>query len=532
MAASNQNRRSPTDRVKIRLPFASTSPLTYLAALLAGAVNVLAFAPFGWWPLQILTLALVFRLVQSESSFKRSAFLGWMYGLGWSVTGVHWLYISMHHYGGLPSWMAALAVILLGVVLGAFAALAMGGSTWLKQRLVLQPAAAMLLLFPACWALAEWSRGWVLTGFPWVSSGYAHTTGPLAGFAPVVGVYGLAWLAALIAGCLALLPTHKSSLALALLLLAGGFGLKSIDWTAPHSQPVSVRLLQGNVPQEMKFAPGRIEETLSLYHDMISGAPADLIATPETAIPLLSSQLPPDYLQSLSAFAVKSNSHIALGIPVHDGPRQYANSMIGLAPAATKPYRYDKHHLVPFGEFIPLGARWFVEMMNIPLGDFSRGDVIQAPFAVRDQWVLPNICYEDLFGEEIAAQLRASRDGSVPQATILLNLSNIAWFGDSVALPQHLQISQMRAIETGRPMLRATNTGVTAVINPKGEVIAQLPPFERGTLSATIQGFRGLTPYSLYGNTLVVSAALLMLFAAWIFSRSQRNIPHTLPKTR
>ncbi len=514
----------------IRLPLLATSPLIYLGALFAGAANVLAFAPFGWWPLQILSLALLFRLVQAETTFKRSTLLGWAYSLGWLVAGVHWLYISMHRYGGLPGWMAAIAVVLLGLMLGVFAALAMGASTWLKQRWPQKPALTALVLLPAAWTLAEWCRGWVLTGFPWVSTGYAHTASPLAGFAPVIGVYGLAWVSALIAGCLSLLPAQRWPLAFALALLAGGAGLQSINWTVPHSQPVSVRLLQGNVPQEMKFDPEQIEAGLALYHDMISAAPADLIATPETAIPLLSSQLPPDYLPLLSDFAAKSNSHLALGIPMHDGPRQYANSMIGLSPSTSKPYRYDKHHLVPFGEFIPLGARWFVGMMHIPLGDFSRGAWLQAPFAVRDQWVLPNICYEDLFGEEIAAQLRASRDGSVPQATILLNQSNIAWFGDSVALPQHLQISQMRALETGRPMLRATNTGATAVIDPKGKVIAQLPPFERNVLTATVQGYRELTPYSIYGNTPVVAAALLMLFAAWILSK--RNNAHNPPKTR
>jgi len=383
------------------------------------------------------------------------------------------------------------------------------------------------------WALGEWARGWVLTGFPWVSSGYAHTGGPLGGFAPLVGVYGLAWLSALIAGCLALLPAKKLAPALALALLAGGFALKNIDWTTPHAQPISVRLLQGNVPQEMKFVPERIEATLALYHTMISEQPADLIATPETAIPLLSNQLPPDYVALLSRFARASNSHLALGIPVSDGPRQYANSMIGLAPdGQSKPYRYDKHHLVPFGEFIPLGARWFVDMMKIPLGDFRRGELLQAPFAVAGQWVLPNICYEDLFGEEIAAQLAASRAGRIPEATILLNQSNIAWFGDSIAVPQHLQISQMRALETGRPMLRATNTGATAVIDPKGRVVAQLPAFQRGTLSARVQGYEGLTPYSLYGNALVVGAAFLMLLVARIMGRSERNNPHKAVETR
>lgn len=517
--------------MNIRSVFNPASPLSPLIALIAGAINVLAFAPFGLWPVQILTLALVFAMVK-RASVRRSALIGWVYGFGWLLAGVHWLYISMHRYGGLPGWMAAAAVALLAAVLAGYAALAFGGSVWLRQRWPLRMAPAMLLIFPAMWTLAEWLRGWVFTGFPWVSSGYAHTSGPLAGFAPLVGVYGLGFIAALIAACLALLPSRKLPLVLATALLAAGFALAPVEWTTPHGPPISVRLLQGNVPQEMKFAPERIESTLALYHDMIVDKPANLIVTPETAIPMLSSQLPPDYLERLSGFARASNSHVALGIPVNGSPRHYANSVIGLAPAGDKAYRYDKHHLVPFGEFIPLGARWFVEMMRIPLGDFSRGELLQAPFAVGDQSVLPNICYEDLFGEEIAAQLAASRTGRVPEATILLNLSNIAWFGDSIALPQHLQISQMRAMETGRPMLRATNTGATAVVGPKGAIVAQLPPFERNVLSASVQGYQGLTPYTLYGNALVVGVAFILLFAAWLTARIRHNNPHKPLKTR
>lgn len=499
-------------------------------ALIVGALNVFAFAPFGLWPLQIITLAFVFRLALQEPSLRRSAWIGWAYGFGWLTAGVHWLYISMHDYGGLPGWMAAAAVALLASALGLFPALALASAARFRQRWPVGNSIALLLLLPAVWALSEWLRGWVLTGFPWIVSGYAHTAGPLAGYAPLIGVYGLSLLSAVIAGCLALLLEKKFAAALpAIALLVAGSGLKMINWTSPHGQPISVRLLQGNVPQEMKFAPEQIEATLKLYHDMIAAAPADLIATPETAIPLLSSQLPPDYLSQLFALAARSNSHLALGIPVTDGPGQYANSMIGLTPSpAAKPYRYDKHHLVPFGEFIPLGARWFVNMMHIPLGDFSRGTLLQAPFAVRDQWVLPNICYEDLFGEEIAAQISASLSG-MPQATILLNLSNIAWFGDSIALPQHLQVSQMRALETGRPMLRATNTGATAVIDPKGKVSAQLRPFERGVLNAHVQGYMGLTPYCRYGNATVVALALLLLLSTGLASR---NNPHPPLKNR
>ncbi|WP_245549132.1 apolipoprotein N-acyltransferase [Noviherbaspirillum massiliense] len=510
-------------------------PLTLLLALALGALNVFAFAPFNFWPLQIATLALVCWMLLRAPSPRAAAWIGWAYGSGWLVAGVHWLYISMHRYGGMPGWMAVLAVVILGAGLASLCGLATGGTAWLRQRWSLSPAVTALLVFPSAWALSEWTRGWIFTGFPWVSSGYAHNVGPLAGFAPVIGVYGLAWISALAAGCLALLPYRKAAIGLLALILAGGIGLKSVAWTEPNGEPISVRLLQGDVPQEMKFAPEQIEATLKLYYDMISAAPADLIATPETAIPLLSSQLPPDYLGALQDFAQKSNSHLVLGLPMRDGPQQYSNSVLGLSPqaAAGAPYyRYDKHHLVPFGEFIPLGFRWFVDMMHIPLGDFHRGALLQQPFSVRGQWIMPNICYEDLFGEEIAAQLAVSRSPGVPQATILLNVSNIAWFGDSIALPQHLQISQMRALETGRPMLRATNTGVTAVINPEGEVVKQLPPFQRGTLSALVQGYKGLTPYSRYGNAPVITWALLMIVLAGLLRRTKDGKPHQHDKTR
>lgn len=523
-----------------------------LAALAAGGLTVFAFAPFGLWPLQIATLALVFMLALRSSGFAQSALIGWAYSSGILIAGVHWLYISMHRYGGMPGWMAALAVVLLSVALSTYAALGFGLAGWLRRRASHGVSAtstasvttlSALLLLPAAWTLAEWLRGWIFTGFPWVSAGYAHTSGPLAGYAPVVGVYGLALISGVIAGCIALLFAGRRALpiGLALAVLAGGLLLKPVRWTTPHGAPISVRLLQGNVPQEMKFAPERLQASLALYHASITRRPADLIATPETAIPLLSTQLPPDYLGLLSKFAQDSRSHIALGIPVSDGPRQYANSVLGLGPesnTAAQSYRYDKHHLVPFGEFIPPGFRWFVEMMHIPLGDFNRGILLQKPFAVKDQWVMPNICYEDLFGEEIAAQLSAGAAGAagatggMPQATILLNMSNIAWFGDSIALPQHLQISQLRAMETGRPMLRATNTGATAHVGPDGTVIAQLEPFTQGELEATVQGHAGLTPYSRLGNVPAVTAALLALgIAAARLLRGGKNAPHA-GKTR
>jgi len=282
-----------------------------------------------------------------------------------------------------------------------------------------------------------------------------------------------------------------------------------------------VRLLQGNVSQEMKFAPNQLNQTLLMYQQMLTEQPADLIVTPETALPVFAEELPADYLKHFSDFANATRSQLIIGLPWTTAPDVYFNSVLGLGASNTTAYRYDKHHLVPFGEFIPLGARWFINLMHIPLGDFTRGQEIQAAMPVKDQWILPNICYEDLFGEEIAHQLRAAQQQGKPVASVLLNVSNIAWFGDTIALPQHLQISQMRTLETGRPMLRATNTGATAIINAQGQVVAVLPAFERATLSGQVQGMQGQTPYILFGNFLPVGLACSLLLLLWL--RARRN---------
>lgn len=502
---------------------APTAP-TLLAAL-AGAASTFSFAPYGWWPLQLLTLAILFQLVVRAPDVRRAAFIGWAFSFGWLATGIWWLFVSMHRYGGLPAWMAALAVALLALALGAFAASAMGLARWLQQRGA--SAAAMLLgALPALWMLAEWLRGWLFTGFPWIVSGYAHTDSVLTGFAPIAGVYGIGWLAALLAACLVL--RDRRALAVAVLIFAAGLGLRGVHWTQAHGQPITVRLIQGNVPQEMKFAPEQVQAALTMYQRVVTEAPADLVATPETALPVLAHRLPPDYIPVLQQYANMNGTHIMLGIPVSDNRDSYANSALGIAPRRTPGdnpdlYRYDKHHLVPFGEFIPPGARWFVSMMNIPLGDFTRGKVVQDAFAVKDQHVLPNICYEDLFGEEIALQLFDAWRAGRPPATILLNMSNIAWFGDTIALPQHLQISRMRSLETGRPMLRATNTGVTAVVDGQGKVTARLPPYQRDTLVARVQGMSGVTPYMVGGNLPILALAMLLLLGIWRTVRKART---------
>ncbi|MEA5097863.1 MAG: apolipoprotein N-acyltransferase, partial [Burkholderiaceae bacterium] len=314
-----------------------SSAISLLLPLFAGALTVLAFAPFGYWPIQLLSLALVFHLALRAQSVRKSVFIGWVYGFGWAVCGVYWLFVSMHRFGGMPAWLAVLAVLLLGLGVGVFAALALGVGIWLRQRWSSPAALGALLILPACWTLTEWLRGWVFTGFPWLVSGYAHTGSPLAGFAPLGGVFGVGLLAAIAAGCLAYLPfrqTRGRILAVLLLIIvfAGGFVLHHVHWTEPNGQPISVRLLQTNVSQEMKFARAQIEAMLALNYGMITEQHADLIATPETAVPVMAQRLPPKYLSQLATFAQMTGSHLLLGIPIFDGATDYTNSMIGLTP--------------------------------------------------------------------------------------------------------------------------------------------------------------------------------------------------------
>lgn len=497
-----------------------------LLALGAGSLNVLSFAPFHFWPFQILSLALIFLLVHQRDRWppRDLALLGVSYGFAWLFLGVSWLLIAMTRYGGLPLWLALAGQFLLATYLACYAAIALLIGQYLRQRWALSLQLSLLLVFPACWTLSEWLRGLMLTGFPWLASGYAHTSSVLAGYAPVFGVYGVTWVSALISGVIAWLllkrAWHLKLLFLMVMLFAGGALLREHHWTQPHGLPISVRLLQGNVDQAIKFDNEHINESLVLYDQMISAAPADLIAAPETALPLLSSQLPPDYLPRLNNFALRSNSRLVVGLGVHDGGNRYSNSVLGFGKEyANQAYRYDKHHLVPFGEFVPRGFHWFIQLMKIPLGDFSSAGLYQSPMQIKDQRVLPNICYEDLFGEEIARQLSVQAVAEGGAATILLNVSNLAWYGDSIAIPQHLQISQMRVLETGRPMLRATNTGATAVINAHGDIVAQLQPLTNGTLSAQVQGMSGMTPYIIWGNAGVIVLAGCAILLAYGLSR-------------
>ena len=480
----------------------------FLCAFLLGAMNVLAFAPLGIWPLQLLGLSGLFCLLYSSHTHihgaRRVALLTGSYCFAWMFFGVIWLTVTMFRYGDMPVWLSFFCVALFCVALACLPASLMYCAARIRLRYALPAWVVCLVLFPTFWSLAEWTRGWLFTGFPWLVSGYAHTVSPLAGYAPVIGVYGIGWLTAVIAGCMVLMVERQRKaglLAVAIGVL--GAALHLVAWTVPSGAPMTVRLLQGNVDQEIKFEREHLIDSLQFYFEAITKKPADLIVTPESALPLPKQALPDGYFDQLQKYSTETHSTIGLGLFSNDGVDLFSNTMVSVTPVAmNQPYRYDKHHLVPFGEFIPAGFAWFYHYMHIPMGDLQRGPLLIAPFPVKDQQILPNICYEDVFGEEIAARISYAYFSNRAVPTILLNMTNISWFGDSWAMPQHLQITQMRTLETGRPMLRSTNTGVTALVNAQGKVVDQLAPFMRGELDVTVQGYQGMTPYIVCGNLL------------------------------
>ncbi|MBI1174904.1 MAG: apolipoprotein N-acyltransferase [Sideroxydans sp.] len=488
--------------------FTTNKPFLLIAS---GLLAVLGFSPFGVFPLTVLALAVLFSQWQGAQSARQAARMGFQFGLGLFAFGVGWIYVALHDYGNMHFLLALAATLLFAALLALFPALA----GYVQARLRVSGRLQLLLAMPACWVLGEWLRGTLFTGFPWLAFGYSQAAAsPLAGYAPLLGVYGVSLMVALSAALLALLArarwSREGQLALAALLLlwVGGALLRNIEWTQPQGAPVKVALLQGNVPQDIKFDEGRLVGTLELYRRMIQQSDAQLIVLPETALPLLRHELPESYADIVSRHARANGGDVLIGAFERDENRLYYNSVFTLGVAPGQSYR--KNHLVPFGEFIPLRPvlGWFInEVLDIPMGDLTSGGRAQLPLNVAGQKVAVDICYEDVFGEEIIRAL--------PAATLLVNATNDAWYGDSYAAMQHNQIAQMRALETGRMMLRATNTGVTSVIGTDGRIRQMLPQHEEGTLTAEVQGYAGSTPYVRCGNATVLALLVLMLVVAW-----------------
>ena len=478
-----------------------------------------------WW-LQILAMAVFAQSLLNVISVKQAAWRSWVFSTAWLCGSIWWLYISMHTYGGLPSWLAAFAVLLLSGCMALFYVLFLVPFKNIFTPLAGINTTFIAIIFASCWMLAELARGTWLTGFPWGAIGYAHVDGPLASLAPYVGVYGMSFVAAFVAVLLLQLlksllrkpnnPVIFQSVAVvALLLVLPKLALQGVPARAENAAgmpPIQVTLLQGNIPQNEKFQAGSgVATALRWYAEQLEKVQTGLVITPETAIPLLPQNLPPDYWRNLQQpFKAENSQKAALvGIPMGSSATGFSNSVIGFKTtplAFSVPYQYNKHHLVPFGEFIPPFAQWFIDLMKMPLGAFKRGGLDQPPFVWQGERLGLNICYEDLFGEELAQ--RYTNPAIAP--TMLVNLTNIAWFGNTVAIDQHLNIARLRSMELAKPTIRATNTGATVIIDAQGQVTQSLERHTRGVLVGQVQGNDKITPY-------VWWVSRFWLWPLWIF---------------
>ncbi len=471
----------------------------------AGGIAVAGFAPLGLAPLTVVALTVLAWLGREAPSPRAASAAGYGFGLGLFAFGIPWIYIALHVFGAMPPALAVLATGIFAAFLALFPALALYGAKRLAP-------ASWSIAFAAAWTLSEWLRGWVFTGFPWLALGYSQTPwSPLAGYAPVLGVYGVTLATAATAAALAAVMTgsaRRNGLVALIALVGGGSAFGWVPWTQTAGQPIEVSLIQGNVAQEAKFRAESLTETLRRFDRLVSETRSPLVILPETAFPMLLNDIPRDYLDNLAAQMQRRGGDLIAGVFENDpvGSDRYFNAAISLGTSPRQHYR--KVHLVPFGEFIPLKpllAPFINEVLRIPLSDQTRGAENQQPIDVAGQKVAIDICYEDAFGEEIIRQL--------PAATLLVNLTNDAWYGESWASEQHLQMSQTRALETGRTMLRATNTGRTAAIDHRGRVLNVLPEFEQAVLTHVVTGRTGATPFVQFGNApaIVLAFALLLL---------------------
>ena len=449
----------------------------------------------------------------------RAAWRGFLFGLGQFGVGVSWLYVALHEFGNMPGPLAAFALLLFFAFLAAYPA-ALG---WVQARAFARGRAVhAVLVLPGLWVLWEWVRGWFLTGFPWLHLGYSQIDTPLAGFAPLLGVYGVSLAAVASAGLAAEAWARRRGAwpapvaALALLWL-GGWLAGRVDWVEPDGAPLRVAIVQGNVPLAEKWYPRYRQTILNRYRELTLGlTEADLVVWPEAAVPAYRDELEAGYLADLAGIAHARGMDILLGVLEQasaDGRRVYYNS--ALAVGGTGP-AYRKHHLVPFGEYLPFKGLfgWLLATLDIPMSDFSAGPADQGPMRLAGRALGVSICYEFAFGEEIIRAL--------PQAQVLVNISEDAWYGDSFAPHQHQQMVRMRAREAGRPLLRATNTGVSALIDHRGRVTARAPQFEVAVLTGTVQPMRGATPYVRAGNYAAIAlAALGAALGLWL-GRSRR----------
>lgn len=490
-----------------------------VAAAFVGALTTLAFAPYQLWPLALLSPLLLLSLLYQQSA-RHALAIGYAWGLGQFATGISWVHVSIDNFGGMPKIASVFLMALLVGYLSVYSAL----WAWSLNRFFPRSnRSRYLLAAPVLWLIFDWLRGWVMTGFPWLWLGYSQIDSPLANFAPLGGVELLTLLIMMCAGALMYAIVHRawSTIMIPLVIFATGYGLRNIDWVTPNpDSKTTVALIQGNIPQELKWKPSQRWPTIMKYTDLSrENWDADIIVWPEAAIPAFEFEIP-SYLRNLDEAARLNHSAIVTGVVNMGQNKKFYNSILSLGSTPYGDYEYDpteryhKHHLLPFGEFVPFERilRPLAPFFNLPMSSFSRGAFVQPNIVANGRHMAPALCYEIIFNEQV-------RQNVTDETDFILTLSNDAWFGRSIGPLQHMEIARMRALELGKPLIRSTNNGVTAVTDYKGNVLTQLPQFETGVLRAELESTSGQTPYRLVGSWPLYAWTLLSLIAGYLLSR-------------
>ncbi len=482
-------------------------------AVIAGALIPFAFAPYNIHLLTIVSLTSLFYLWSDVESRRETFIIGYLFGFAMFGIGVSWLHISINLFGG----MNIVGAYFFTFLFIAYISLYPGLCGYFANRFFKD---FYIIALPALWLITEWSRGWILTGFPWLNIGTSQTDSLFASYAPVIGDYGISFIICVIAISITAFVKGNfkqrliSSLIILFILLSS-FVLKDIMWTQKNGKTLNVTLVQGAIPQQIKWLPEFREKTYEIYSGLSQPYwSSDLIIWPETAIPSFYHQAD-DFINRITEKRKTSDTLFMSGIVNKDQTvNKYFNSILVIDDQHRF---YNKHHLVPFGEYLPFKALLdrILRFLKIPMSDFSSGDVKYKILKTNKAVFGMSICYEDAYGTEIRQAL--------PEANILINVSNDAWFGDSMAPHQHLQIARMRAIENGRYLLRSTNTGISAVIDNKGKIIAVSPQFKPHALNAKTELFIGETPYSKFGNGIILSLSFLILLFSFILQHKTNN---------
>jgi apolipoprotein N-acyltransferase len=522
----------------LQLPF---TPLL-LVLMAVGALWPLAFAPTSaWWLAQTALLSLLLVLTNTDKrvvSVISSAWMGLAFGLAAFLSGVYWLFFSLYDFGGMPLPVAAGGVFLLALYMALYPAMGAAAYTALLKYFGFQgqssgvwAALVQAMLWASCWTACELARAWVFTGFPWLSLGDSLVDSPFRVFFPVLGSTCTAWLVVTLVSWVGLLlwsgskkrPRLRDALPIAIVFAALGLLGITVVPTISNTEPIGkvrAALVQPNISQSIKFEPTLIVDNFTSTIELTRKAaeqlrPGDWLLLPETALPVLWHESPLYWREYFQNVAYENKVHLVMGSALDD-QGHYTNSVIALSPQDKTPpelptVRYDKRHLVPFGEFIPTGFKWFVAMMNMPLGDFDRGKGAPEAFGLGGFYLLPNVCYEDVFSREFANLVASSK----PEPNILLNVSNLAWFGNSWAMDQHAQMSRARALELGKAMVRVTNTGITGVIDPHGQWLRHMPTNKAGFEVVELPLMRGLTPFARCPDGAWLGCVCLSILAAF-----------------